>query len=53
MRCETLGYQENRGAWCEEVVNQESVSLSLLMEVNNLEDEEELFTMATLAWTEE
>ena len=31
---------------------EESVSLSLFMEVNNLEVEEELSTMATLAWAE-
>ena len=30
----------------------ESVSLSLFMEVNNLEVQEELSTMATLAWVE-
>ena len=30
----------------------ESVSLSLFMEVNNFEVEEELFTVATLAWVE-
>ena len=31
---------------------EESVSLSLFMEVNSLEVEEELLTMATLAWAE-
>ena len=30
----------------------ESVSLSLFMEVNNLEFEEDLSTMATLLWAE-